>query len=209
MDSLTNSVHQNHRCKAKSHAQYFGSVTVELLVNQHIVTGVAGKSLQWAYYGPMMKSELCKKHRWDKGQFEIIDCESFGSVNGNLDDTDRLQVFKSSHGALRVMRHHHGFKYSQMDTRPCCGNDKKTITHMLQCQLCNTDKWKEELQGGLKKADTGPQTSMIIIDIIKWFAINTNYKISREYDGVTQTVFLIKICLAGNISCKVNFSQIG
>ena len=74
---------------------------MELIVNQRIVIGAA---LQRAYHSPQMKSELCKKHGWDKGKFEIIDWESFGAVNGKLEDPDHLQFFKMAHGALPVMR---------------------------------------------------------------------------------------------------------
>ena len=104
MDSLAKSVHQNNMWKARPYAQSFGRAPVELLVNQHIVTVNAGSELQRAYHSPQMKYELCKKHGWDEGQFDIIDWEYFGSVNRNLEEPDRLQLFKMAHGALPVIR---------------------------------------------------------------------------------------------------------
>ena len=59
---------------------------------------------------------------------------------------------------------------------------------MLKYQLRNIEKWKEELQEGLKKAYIGPQTHALIIHVIKCFATDTYYKISRDYDGLNQAV---------------------
>jgi hypothetical protein len=59
---------------------------------------------------------------------------------------------------------------------------------MLKCQLRNTDSWKEELQEGLKKAQIGPQTRALIMHVIKCYASDTDYKISRDYDNLTQAV---------------------
>ena len=73
MDTLAKSVHQNHRWQARQYAQSCGRVPVELLVNQCLVTGDAGEALQRAYHSPQMKSELCKKHGWDVGHFDVID----------------------------------------------------------------------------------------------------------------------------------------
>ena len=103
MDSLAKPVHQNHRWQAKPYAQSFFRAPVELLVKQRIITSAAGAALQRAYHAPHMKSELCKKHGWDDGQFDIIDWESFGVVNRNLEDPDRLQLFKMAHSALPLM----------------------------------------------------------------------------------------------------------
>ena len=104
MDSLAKSIHQDNRWQANPFAQSFGRAPVELLVNQRLVTGDAGDALQRAYHSPLMKADLCKKHGWDTGQFEIIDWESFGSTNRNLEEPERLQLFKMAHSALPVMR---------------------------------------------------------------------------------------------------------
>ena len=107
MDSLTKSVHQNHWWKTKSYAQYFGSATMALIVDQLIVTELAGKALQrvYHYHGPMMQSELCKNTGDTRSNsIHITDWESFGSVSRNFDDTDCLQHFKVAHGYLPVMR---------------------------------------------------------------------------------------------------------
>ena len=71
MDSLAKSVHQSNMWQALSFAQLFDRAPVGLLVNQRLVTGDAGVALQRAYHAPQMKSELCKKHGWDDGQFEL------------------------------------------------------------------------------------------------------------------------------------------
>ena len=151
MDSLAKSVHQNNMWQAQPFAQSFGRSPVELLVNQRIVTGDAGAALHRAYQAPQMKAELCKKHGWDDGQFEIIDWDSFGAVNRKLEEPDRLQLFKMVHSALPVMRQQNRFEYSTSDTCPRCGDEEETITHMLKCQLRKTESWKEELQDDLKK----------------------------------------------------------
>ena len=104
MDSLANLVHQSNRWQALTYAQSFGRAPVELLVNQRIVTQDAGAALQRAYHAPQMKLDVCKKHGWDGGHFDIIDWESFGTVNRNLDKLDRLQLFNMAHSALPVMR---------------------------------------------------------------------------------------------------------
>ena len=137
-----------------------------------------------------MKSELCKKHGWDVGHFEIIDWESFGSVNRKLDDADRLQLFKMAHSDRPVMRKQKRSKYSPTDTCPRCGDKEETITHMMKCQLRHTNKWKGELQDGLKKSQIGPQTRALIMHVINCFATDTDYNISSDYDGLTQAVCL-------------------
>ena len=83
--------------QAQPFAQSLGRAPVELLVNQRLVTGDAGAALQWAYHAPQMKAELCKKHGWDDGQFEIIDWDSFGAVNKKLEEPDRLQLFDGTY----------------------------------------------------------------------------------------------------------------
>ena len=60
---------------------------------------------------------------------------------------------------------------------------------MLKCQLQNTDKWKEELQYGLKKADIGPQAHALIMYVIKCYVVDTDYNISSNYDGIYQHVY--------------------
>jgi hypothetical protein len=92
------------------------------------------------------------------------------------------------HSALPVMQQQHFFNYSSTDTCPRCDSEEKTITHMLKCQLRNTDKWQEELQDGFKKADIGPQTRALIMHFIKCYATNTNYNISSDYDILSQAV---------------------
>ena len=104
------------------------------------------------------------------GTFDIIDWESFGSVNRNLDDADRLQLLKMAHGDITVTRQQKRFKYSPTDTWPQCGDEEETITHMLKCQLRHTDKWKGELQDGLKKAQIGPQMRALTMHVINCFA---------------------------------------
>ena len=121
-----------------------------------------------------MKSELCKRNGWDVRNVDIIDWESFGAVNRKLDNSDRLQLFKMAHVALPVMWQQNRFKYPPTDTCPRCGNEEETITHMLKYQLRNTDKWKEELQDGLKKADIGPQMRALIIHVIQCFTTDTH-----------------------------------
>ena len=60
---------------------------------------------------------------------------------------------------------------------------------MLKYQLRNTDKWKEEPQDSLKMAEIGPQTRSLIMNIITYFATDTDYNISRDYDGLTQAIY--------------------
>jgi hypothetical protein len=104
MDSLAKLVQQNNMWQANPFSQSFERSPVELLVNQRIITGDAGVALQWAYHAPQMKAALCKKHGWDDGLFEIIDWDSFGAVNRNLEEPDCLQLFKMTHSSLPVMR---------------------------------------------------------------------------------------------------------
>ena len=59
---------------------------------------------------------------------------------------------------------------------------------MLKFQLQNTDSWKEELQDRLKKAEIVPQTRALIMHVIKCYATDTDYKISSDYDGLSQAV---------------------
>ena len=137
--------------QAQPFAQSFCRAPAELLVNQRIVTVDAGAALQRAYHAPQMKAELCKRHGWDDGQFEIIDWDSFGAVNRKLEEPDRLQLFKMAHSTLPVMRQQTRFEYSTSDTCPRYGDKEETIPHRLKCQLRNTESWKEELQDGLKR----------------------------------------------------------
>ena len=95
-----------------------------------------------------------------------------------------------AHVDFPVMRQQTRFKYSPTDTCPRCGDEEDTITHTLKCQLRHTDKWKVELQDGLKKSQIGPQTRALIIHVIKCFATDTDYNISSDYDGLTQAVCL-------------------
>ena len=61
---------------------------------------------------------------------------------------------------------------------------------MLKCQLRHTNKWKGELQGGLKKAQIGPHTRALIMHVISCFDTDTDYNISSNYDRLTQAVCL-------------------
>ena len=106
----------------------------------------------------------------------------------HLDDTDRLKLFKMAHGTLPIMHQKKRFKYSPTDKHPRFGNEEENIMHMFNCQLRNTDKWNEELQDGLKMTEIGPQMHLLILHIINFFATDTDYKISRDYDGLTQVV---------------------
>jgi hypothetical protein len=152
------------------------------------LTGDTGAALQRAYHAPQMKAELCKKQGWDDVKFDIIDWEPFGVVTMKLEDLDRLQLFKMAHSALQVMRQQKLFDYSPTDICPRCGNEEETVTHMLKCQLRNTESWKEELQDGLKKAEIGPQTRALIMHVIKCYATNIDYNISSDYEGLAQAV---------------------
>ena len=127
---------------------------------------------------------------WDTGQFDIIDWESFRSANRNLEEPDRLQLFKMAHSALPVMRQQKLFEYSPTDICPRCGNEEETLSHMLKCQLQNTEAWKEELQTGLKTAGIVPQTRALIIHVIKCYATDTDYNISSDYKGMSQAVYV-------------------
>jgi hypothetical protein len=49
---------------------------------------------------------------------------------------------------------------------------------------------KGELQEGLKKSQIGPQTRALIMHDIDYFATDTDYNISEDYDGLTQAVCL-------------------
>ena len=51
---------------------------------------------------------------------------------------------------------------------------------MLKYHLLNTESWKEELQDGLKKAEVGTNTRMIIVPGIKCYATDTNYNFFLE-----------------------------
>ena len=79
-----------------------------------------------------------------------------------------------AHSALPVMRQKKQFEYSTSETCTRCGDKEETITHMLKCQLRNTEEWKEELQDGLKKAHIGPQTRALIMHVIKCYANDTD-----------------------------------
>ena len=59
-------------------------------------------------------------------------------------------------------------------------NYEETSTHMLKCQLRNTDKWKKELQDGIKNTDIGPQTHSLIIHVITRFATDKENRIKVE-----------------------------
>ena len=56
-------------------------------------------------------------------------------------------------------------------------NYEETSKHMLKCQLRNTDKWKKELQDGIKNTDIGPQTHSIIIHVITRFSTDKENRI--------------------------------
>ena len=70
MDGISKLAHDDNSLQAMTCAQSFGSVNVELTVNNCLITGLAGKYLQQAYHGSQMHKELCKKHGWDAGQLD-------------------------------------------------------------------------------------------------------------------------------------------
>ena len=73
MDGLAKFFYNDNSWQEKTCAQSFGSAKVELILNNHLVTDLAGKALQRAYHGPQIWKEICKKHGWDAGQFDCID----------------------------------------------------------------------------------------------------------------------------------------
>jgi hypothetical protein len=93
-----------------------------------------------------------------------------------------------AHSALPVMRQKTRFEYSTSDICPRCGGEEEIVTHMLKCQLRNTESWKEELQDGLKKAQIGPQTRAIIMHVINCHATDTDYNIFSDYGNLAQAV---------------------
>ena len=81
-----------------------------------------------------MKAELIKTKGWDRDLFKIIDWDNFGIVFRNMKETDKIQLFKMSHGMLPVMRQQLCFEYATSNICPVCNATEETIVHMLHAK---------------------------------------------------------------------------
>ena len=127
MDKLAGTIHFDPIWKAKPAAQTFKIAIAGLIINKKHVTGDVGTALQRAYKTDSMTAELIKKSGCERDLFDIIDWENFGIVFRNMKETDKIKLFKMSHGMLPVMCQQLRFEYATSNTCSVCNTTKETI----------------------------------------------------------------------------------
>ena len=108
---------------------------VELKTRKTRSTGNAGKSLQHAFTTGPMAENLMKRMGWDPDIFNTINWEARAMVVRGMTHTDKIQMFKLSHGALPFMYQQNMFGYSNTSISPVCKEEEETIPYMLWCQI--------------------------------------------------------------------------
>ena len=109
-----------------------------------------------------MATKLKEREGWEHEIFENIDWQARATDIKGMNDNDKKQIFKMSHGALPVMRQQERFGYSDTTTCPVCKCEEETITHMLRCQIITNPEWKRDLQNALKNAGVGRRVRVLM-----------------------------------------------
>ena len=94
------------------------------------ITGNVGKVLQRSTTTKIMATKLKEREGWEHEIFENIDCQSRATAIKGMNDNNKKQIFKMSHGSLPVMRQQERFGYSDNTICPVCKCKEETITHM-------------------------------------------------------------------------------
>jgi hypothetical protein len=103
MVKFVGTVHFDPLWKSKPAAQTFKSAIAEIIINKNRFTGDVSATLQRSYKANGMRTELIKMDGWERDLFDIIDSDNFGIVFRNMTETNKIQLFKMSHGMLPAM----------------------------------------------------------------------------------------------------------
>ena len=78
-----------------------------------------------------MRTYCNKRHKWTRGQFDLVHWEAIGTVRRKLPDTQKMQTCKIMNGWLPVghMRQH----ITGISQCPGCPCGDETIRHVFQC----------------------------------------------------------------------------